>query len=440
MSSSIDQMSPNASPAGGRRVNNIPMYIFIALVCAFVIIVGLVAMDRAEKQNHSDESKKEKTSNTTALAHEIAGDQAGGIIQPLIDPNQSEPIQIARPENLDAPPTPPTSSTKLQSTPGNDEIERVRKLKLQQFEDAIKAGTGVQNEGLRKQSSSGSVNRDETSAKMTAVRQQLDTNNGGAHADTATAYNERLKQIRALQAGGTGEGANGSTPNNNYEQFSGDPTQGDRWKLNSQPEAPRSAYEVRAGFVVPATLISGINSELPGQIMAQVSQDVFDTATGKWRVIPQGSRLVGSYSSAVAYGQARVLVAWQRIIFPDGKAMDIGAMPGADSAGYAGFADQVNNHFFRLYGSAILMSAVTAGFAISQPQATTTIGTTSTQSTSSALSQALGQQLGHVTSQMITKNMNTSPTLEIRPGYRFNVIVIKDLTFQQPYKAFDYNL
>jgi type IV secretory pathway VirB10-like protein len=94
--------------------------------------------------------------------------------------------------------------------------------------------------------------------------------------------------------------------------------------------------------------------------MAQIAQNVYDTPTGKHLLIPQGSRLVGSYSSDVAYGQARVLVAWQRIVFPDGKAMDIGTMPGADSAGYAGFNDQVNNHYLRVFGSAFLMSGVIA--------------------------------------------------------------------------------
>ena len=123
------------------------------------------------------------------------------------------------------------------------------------------------------------------------------------------------------------------------------------------------------------------------------------------------------------------------IIFPDGKAMDIGAMPGADSAGYAGLNDQVNNHYVRLFASAFLMSGVTAGISLSQPQQTT--GTT-TQTTSSAMSEALGQQLGQVTAQLIAKNMNIAPTLEIRPGYRFNVIVTKDMTFTKPYQAFDY--
>jgi type IV secretion system protein VirB10 len=231
----------------------------------------------------------------------------------------------------------------------------------------------------------------------------------------------------------------GASENNNIDQF-GNNGQRDRWQLNSQPEAPRSPFELRAGFVVPGTLISGINSELPGQIMAQVSQNVYDTPTGKYLLIPQGSRLVGAYSSQVAYGQARVLVAWQRIVFPDGKAMDIGAMPGADSAGYAGFNDHVDNHYVRIFGSALIMSAITAGVMYSQQsnQSSLTGNGTYSPNASSSLSQALGQQLGHVTAQMIQKNMNIAPTLEIRPGYRFNIIVTKDLTLTKPYQAFDY--
>jgi len=227
-------------------------------------------------------------------------------------------------------------------------------------------------------------------------------------------------------------------PNNDVGQFAGT-GQPDRWRLNSTAEPPRTPYELRAGFVIPATMISGINSELPGQIMAQVSQGVYDTPTGKHLLIPQGSRLVGSYSSDIVYGQKRVLVAWQRIVFPDGKAMDIGAMPGADGAGYAGFNDQVDNHYLRIFGSALLMSAVIAGVSYSQQNLNNT-GTPygQQQTASGALSQAVGQQFGTVIAQMVSKNMNIAPTLEIRPGYRFNVMVIKDLTFNKPYQSFDY--
>ena len=219
-----------------------------------------------------------------------------------------------------------------------------------------------------------------------------------------------------------------------YSRF--DSTDGEkRWTLNSDIQKPASRYLLQAGFVIPATLISGINSSLPGQIMAQVSQHIYDSPVGKWRLIPQGSRLVGTYSSDVEYGQARVLVAWQRIIFPDGKTMDIGAMPGADGLGYAGFHDQVKNHYLRIFGSALIMSAIVAGSTYSQRDAGSTFGR---QNAGSIMSQALGQQLGLVTANLIRKNLNISPTLEIRPGYRFNIIVTKDMKFSKPYQSFDY--
>ena len=448
------QMSPDASPSevtpntGVRRVNNLPMYIVGGLLTVFLIVMVLVAADRAEKQNRQASAKEEKLGSTSMFANEIAGSQKDGIIpaERLIVPELSQ-VPIARPENLDRPPTPPASS----NSRSNDELERICMAKLQQLEEAIKAKTGVQVTAPR---SSGSTpagattnrsvpaTRDEALAKLAAVRQQIDAQTSD---DPTAAYRARMQQLQASGLGGETDGAtaprllqtaNSSDNRNDIGQFS-DSGQGDRWKLDSKPEAPRTPYELRAGFVVPATLISGINSELPGQIMAQIAQNVYDTATGKYLLLPQGSRLVGAYSSDVSYGQARVLVAWQRIVFPDGKAMDIGAMPGADSAGYAGFTDQVNNHYLRLYGSALLMSAVTAGITYNQHQNQSTIGYQQ-PSASNAMSQALGVQLGQVTAQMIAKNLNIAPTLEIRPGYRFNVIVTKDMTFSKPYQSFDY--
>jgi len=450
------QMSPDASPGevtpntGVRRVNNLPMYIVGGLLTVFLIVMVLVAADRAAKQNRQASAKDEKLGSTSMFANEIAGSHKDGIIPAAkLDVPDLPQVGIVRPENLDRPPTPPAST----NSRSNDELERIRMAKLQQFEDAIKAKTGVQVTAPRSSGSTpgdATTNRsvpathDEAIAKLAAVRQQIDAQTSG---DPTAAYRARLQQLQA-SGGLGGVGTDGSTApkllqtadssnnRNDIGQFS-DSGHGDRWKLDSKPEAPRTPYELRAGFVVPATLISGINSELPGQIMAQIAQNVYDTATGKYLLLPQGSRLVGAYSSEVSYGQARVLVAWQRIVFPDGKAMDIGAMPGADSAGYAGFTDQVNNHYLRLYGSALLMSAVTAGIAYSQHQNQSNYGYQQPNA-NSAMSQALGQQLGQVTAQMIAKNLNIAPTLEIRPGYRFNVIVTKDMTFSKPYQSFDY--
>ncbi len=488
-----DPMDPKSSPltlsktAGVRRVNNVPVMIFGSAVIGFVLIMMLVAKDRADNQAMPVAGPKEKAGNTSLLAMKLVADQEGSLVaaaSPVNDLNQL-PILIAKTDNLDAPPLPPGAGQMLppggiagnlrapagqQPTtlaapqaslepPRDDEASRIRMLKLQMLEEAAKARTNVpmappRNSGQTQFAQGGQPqSRGDMLAQIANVRQQMDQ---VQREDPTAAYQARLAQIRGMggsnvstgMQGPTGNAQNiasaalpamrntaGAAPRNGLSQFQSG--EADRWRLDSQPEAPRSAFELRAGFVVPATLISGVNSDLPGQIMGQVAQDVYDTPTGRYVLIPQGSRLVGAYSSEVAYGQARVLVAWQRIIFPDGKAMDIGAMPGADAAGYSGFADSVNNHYARLFASAFLLSGITAGVTVSQQDATT--GTNiNRQRAGDAMSQALGQQLGQVTAQLIARNMNIAPTIEIRPGYRFNVVVTKDLTFAKPYAAFDY--
>ena len=208
----------------------------------------------------------------------------------------------------------------------------------------------------------------------------------------------------------------------------------DRWDLKSSVTVPISPYELRAGAVIPAILISGVNSELPGQITAQLSENVYDTARGNSLLLPQGSRLIGEYTSNLGYGQGRLMVVWERIVFPDAKALDIGGMPGTSGAGYSGMKDQVNNHYVRLFAGAVMLSAIEAGVTKSQPQS----GLSLYPTTSQALDQALGQQLGLTATQLLQKNMNIAPTLNIRPGYRLNVMVTKDMVFSKPYQAFDY--
>lgn len=196
-------------------------------------------------------------------------------------------------------------------------------------------------------------------------------------------------------------------------------------------------FEVKTGSVIPATMIGGINSDLPGQIIAQVSRNVYDTADGRYLLIPQGSKLFGVYDSRIIYGQSRVLVAWNRIIFPDGSAITLDAMPGTDGAGYSGFNDEVNNHYFRIFGNALLMTLITGGTSWAVDSVTEQSGSSDSSNSSPSMQQqmasALATQLGQVTAQTLTKNINIKPTLEIRPGYSFNVVVTKDLVFEGPY-------
>ena len=197
---------------------------------------------------------------------------------------------------------------------------------------------------------------------------------------------------------------------------------------------PGQRFELKTGAVIPGVMVTGINSDLPGQIIAQVSQNVFDTATGRHLLVPQGAKLFGVYDSRVVYGQERVLVAWNRLMFPDGSSISLGAMPGADMGGFAGYTDEVDNHYLRVFGSAVLMSLITGGMSYSMDSMSPG-GDSDKPTLQDEMGSALAAQMGQTTLTLLQKNLNIKPTLAIRPGYQFNLIVTKDMVFEKPYKA-----
>jgi type IV secretion system protein VirB10 len=195
--------------------------------------------------------------------------------------------------------------------------------------------------------------------------------------------------------------------------------------LENSKTKPRSPYEIKAGSYISAALITGINSDLPGNVNAQVTQNVYDSITGNYLLIPQGARLVGEYNSNLTYGQNRVQVVWNRIIFPDGQNLNIQKMQGADISGYTGFHDKVDNHFFRVYANAVLLSLVGSGYDIlnrDQQQQST--------DARSIVAANVGQKLSDVSGQTLEKNMNVQPTLVINPGYKFKIFVMKDMVLE----------
>jgi len=459
-------MDPRESPArpGVRRVNNVPLMIFAGAVTTFLAILAYVAAGRADNATDGDDSQGVRSAR--ALAANVVGEAEAGVVpardlpapasamatnaaptdHPMAgglpdlgpaDPTGLPPMPPPPPglaADGTALPPPPQSMSVVERrggevgyAPNTDEsLDDLRRMKLDMFKQAVRASSSAPEDGFA------SASKGATDPRIEAARSErgaLAAQMGGG------GFMDKLRSLQ--EAGllpGQGEGKPASSANA-YARFEGQDGE-DRWKLGADQETPGSRYELRAGAVIPATLQSGINSELPGQITAIVAQDVRDTATGTFVLIPQGSRLVGSYGADVQYGQERVLVAWQRVTWPDGKVLDIGAMPGADGAGYSGFHDLVDNHFWRLFGNALLLSGITGGVAYSQDALApngdrTTVG--------SAMGQSVGQQLGQVSEEMIRKQMNVAPTIEIRPGYRFNVQVTKDLTFNGPYRAFDYD-
>ena len=204
------------------------------------------------------------------------------------------------------------------------------------------------------------------------------------------------------------------------------------WQLAEQ-RTEGMPYELKTGSVVPGVMLTGVNSDLPGNMIAQVSQNIYDTATGHHLLIPQGSRLYGIYDSRVVYGQERVLIAWNRLIYPDGSSITLGAMPGADMGGMAGLNDQVNNHYLRIFGSALMMSLVSGGMAYAMDSTNDSTETDNGTRMSDEMTSALAAQLGQATTTLLQRNLSIKPTLEIRPGYQFNIVVTKDIIFRRPY-------
>jgi type IV secretion system protein VirB10 len=202
--------------------------------------------------------------------------------------------------------------------------------------------------------------------------------------------------------------------------------------LGRERKAALGKYEVKAGWLIPAVLEQQLNSDLPGLIRALVRENVYDTVSGKYILIPAGSTLVGIYNSHVGYGQKALQAVWRRVIFPDGSSLSLGGFEGDDSEGAAGFRDQVDNHWVRIFSGALLTSLFAAGIEISQGQNSSVL---TQPSYGQQIGQAVGQQVGQVGVEVTRRNLNIQPTIVVRPGYRFFVRVEKDLLFRAPYSA-----
>ena len=201
--------------------------------------------------------------------------------------------------------------------------------------------------------------------------------------------------------------------------------------LQSRVTAPVSKFEMKSGWMIPIGLETGINTDLPGRITARVSENVYDSATGQCLLIPQGTVAIGVYDSHVAVGQTRALMAWQRLIFPDTSSLTLDGMPGADQAGYAGIGGDVDNHYVKIFGSAVMMSLISAGTQLSQPQ---TSSTGNAPSTGQVVAGAVGQQLAQVTTALIQRGLQVQPTLTDEPGTRIKIQVMSDIVFSGCYK------
>jgi type IV secretion system protein TrbI len=379
---------------------------------------GTVPMNRS----HVDELHPPDTSPSYATASCGADPKTG---QPyrfnpqtgqLCDGLPQERVVIRQPNAMSAQTVP--------ATPVHEETPEERRLAAayQREQEAIQAPTSIR----------GSASSFGTGNSAPAVR---------SGSDDLSQVEALSRALGARQGGDSLALPNGRPTENDYdaqnmqsrkEAFltAGRNRQADDY-LRSTREAPLSRYEIKAGWEIPAVLEQSLNSDLPGELKALVTSNVYDTATGLYLLIPQGSRLIGKYDSHVSYGQDGIQVAWSRIIYPDASSVDLDGMMGLDSHGNSGLRDKVDRHYLRIVGFSVLTSMFTAAFEISQRSSQSALTyPTPTQTAGSAV----GQELSQTGAQITRRNLNVQPTIKVPAGYKFTVRVNRDILVEAPYE------
>lgn len=439
-----DVASPDflAAPKRGkgvRRLNRLPLAIVGGVVALAVIGVTYTMYDRQQQQMAAASGAGQtRTVGAVATSPVQPGPNASAPVMPpemptdTVQPGSSQPQDGAPVDRggrgQNGAPAQPQISPAMQ-----DRLQKIKQVEDNRF------ALAMQSLGAESSVELGRKNDRNANANGAAGAQQVAASGRVSADDLMNRYmaaTGRAGGMGGMGAGGMdyaggmggmgGMGGNSMAAENQQDRkaaFLANTPEADVYLARQRKAAVAPSQEVKAGWVIPGVMISGINSDLPGQIIGQVREAVYDSATGTQCLIPPGSRVVGTYDSGVTLGQTRALAVWRRIIYPDGSSISIDNMPGTDMGGYAGFNDLVDNHYLRIFGSGLLLSVFSAGIQLSQPQASNGENYSSSQ----IIAGSLGQQMGQIGMQMAQKNMNIQPTLEIRPGYEFNIMVTKDI-------------
>jgi type IV secretion system protein VirB10 len=431
-----DRSPPLLSPPprrgrGVRRLNRVPIYFFVGGAMLVVSAVGYtyrVRMVQAAANLRAAEQKRPEPASGAAV---LNGVPTEGEVKSVGYQSPHPPSSEQRSaQQSEASPTPSDHATA--SLP-NDEDAAV-KARQQAWQTYYAQLADVQKAQLAAAQSAMTAETGLTNSQRAA------TNLGSPAATGGTGTGE-TRETSGVPAGYAGEpaipGVNGfglpaypaaridATGQREKQAFLAQPgdTSGASDELRATLHDPSSPYLVMAGTAIEAVMVGGVNSDMPGMIVGQVAENVYDTASGQYLLIPQGARLIGEYDNSVSMGQTRIGVIWTRIIYPDGESIDLGTMEGADQGGKAGFHDRVNTHLWSKIGNALLISIAGAGVQLSQPQAVNGQNYNSQQIAAAAL----GQQFGELGEEYARAGLSVPTTLEVRAGYRFVVMVNKDV-------------
>ena len=378
MSETETSSSPMRLRAEAPRVTRLSRKMLAGVAAVAMVGIGGALIYALQTRGPGDGGEELYSTNNRQTADGLAGlpkDYAGPVLGPALPGDLGGPILSV--QNAGQPVVSP-----VVPTPGVDEAEQRRRAE----EEAARLST------VFFQSRQGS-----TAAATTGAMPGFDL--GGAGGQAATAQDKQLAFLNAAADRRT------VTPD--------------------RVTPPASPFVLQAGAVISAALITGIRSDLPGQITAQVTENIYDSPTGRILLVPQGTRLIGQYDNSVQFGQRRVLLVWNRLIMPNGRSIVLERQPGADTQGYAGLEDGVDYHWWEIAKAAVLSTLLGVG---------TELATDDNDRLIAAIRGGAQDTVNQAGQQIVQRQLQVAPTLTIRPGFPVRVIVTKDLVLE-PYRS-----
>ncbi|MBB6469363.1 type IV secretion system protein VirB10 [Aminobacter lissarensis] len=417
--------APNNARPQMRRVNRLPIIVAIVLVLLFLGVIFYGLSSRGLYFRGDPETGGQGGPPASSYGDQLKRGVPDGIIgEPAetrdFQPSAPPPAQV---ENPFMPPPEPKEAAA--PAPQQLESEEVWRARLQREADE-QYFRERQRQRLARLQANDTAYDSPIAVSIKNLEAKANESKGSANGVGAGIDSASDLYSAALKAGLGGQNIDPNGQGAKEDFFNADLRHAGYLPNSVVPQ--QSRYELKRGSAIPAMLITGINSDLPGRITAQVSQNVFDSATGHYLLVPQGTKLLGRYDSKVSFGQSRVLVVWTDMIFPNGSTLQLGGMSGTDAEGYGGFTDKVDRHYLRTFGSAVLLAVIGTGIDMAVPESSTL----ATQDTASdAARRNFAETFGRVAERAIGKNLDVQPTLRIRPGYKFNILVDQDIVFPE---------
>ncbi|WP_018240659.1 IncP-type conjugal transfer protein TrbI [Ensifer sp. BR816] len=413
---------------GMRRLNRFPVVLAIVLTILFCGVVAIGLTWRGIAFNRGNDIDSGSNTPATNFGDQLKRGVTDGIIGEPIDQETFQPTPAVEQKVEKEEPTIARGPVEREDQRPRMESEEEWRARLKREQDEQYIREAQRQRMARLQASATALGSPLKVDISDAERGSADAN-ATSHRDTdRMAHSASDLYAAAMKSGLMAQNVDPNAQTSKEDFLNQDNK--DIGYLPNRVVPQVSPYELKRGSVIPATLINGLNSDLPGRITAQVSQNVYDSATGYRLLIPQGAKLFGRYDSRVSFGQERVLVVWTDLIFPNGSTLQIGGMAGTDAEGYGGFRDKVDRHLWRTFGSAALVAIIGTGIDMSLPERSSLAAQ---DTASDAARRNFAESFGRVAEQTLSKGLSVQPTIRIRPGYKFNVLVDQDIIFPASY-------